>query len=80
MHLDLGFVEEQFGCSKKEGDCMRVDIDFKTIVFEDGLKRTTFDTLEEVRSFIKEIGNRYRATWKCEYPDVTFYIVGYMPE
>ena len=59
---------------------MRVDIDFNTIVFEDGLKRTTFDTLEEVRSFIKEIGNRYMATWKCEYSDMTFYIVGYIPE
>lgn len=65
---------------QKEGDYMRVDIDFKTIVFEDGLKRTTFDTLEEVRGFMKEIGDRYRATWKCEHPDMTFYIVGYMPE
>ncbi len=59
---------------------MRVDIDFKNIVFEDGLKRTTFDTLEEVRGFMKEIGDRCRVIWKYEYPDMTFYIVGYMPE
>lgn len=59
---------------------MKIDIDLESIVYEDGLKRTSFDTLEEVRNFIKEIGSRYRATWRCEYPDAIFYIVGYMPE
>lgn len=58
---------------------MRIDIAFSTTVFEDGLMRSTFDTLKEVQDFKKEIGNRYRATWRRDYPDMNFYIVGYAP-
>ena len=59
---------------------MVLDIDLKGIVYGDGLKRTTCDTLEEIRTVKNKLGDRYKATWRVEYPDATFYIVGYTPE
>ena len=44
------------------------------IVFE-GYK--SFDTLNEVNAFKKELGDRYLRTTKCVYPDKTFYVVEY---
>lgn len=49
-------------------------INLGTLIFE-GYK--SFDTLEEAKSFKRELGNRYLRTRKCVYPDMTFYIVEY---
>ena len=42
--------------------------------------KRNFDTLAETKAFKKELGDKYRRTWKCEYPDITFYIVEFEEE
>lgn len=37
--------------------------------------KKSFDTLEEAKTFKKELGDRYLRTWKSIHPDMTFYIV-----
>lgn len=37
--------------------------------------KQSFDTIEEVNAFKETIGDRYRRTYKVEYPDMTYYIV-----
>lgn len=42
--------------------------------------KKTFDTLEEAQAFKRTLGDRYRRTWKSEYPDCTLYTVDFKPE
>ena len=42
--------------------------------------KRTFDTLEEVKQFKNEIGNRYLRTYRCDYPDMSFYIVEFVED
>lgn len=37
--------------------------------------KQSFSTLDEVNKFKETIGDRYRRTYKVEYPDMTYYIV-----
>ena len=35
-----------------------------------------FDTLAEAKAFKKQLGDKYKATQKCDFPDgITFYTV-----
>lgn len=47
------------------------------IVFEN---QKSFDTLEEAMKFKALIGTRFKACYKLEYPDMTFYVVEYDAE
>lgn len=44
-----------------------------TIILE-SLSRS-FDTLEEAKVFKAALGKSYRRMWRCDYPDITFYMV-----
>ena len=48
------------------------DIYIGEIVFKG---KRSFDTIAEAKAFRRELGDSYRRTWKCEYPDMEFYIV-----
>jgi hypothetical protein len=37
--------------------------------------KRSFDTEEEAKDFRKTIGDKYRATYRVDYPDSTFFIV-----
>lgn len=39
--------------------------------------KKSFDSIKEAKQFKEELGDRYLRTWKCVYPDMTFYIVEY---
>lgn len=42
--------------------------------------KKTFDTLEDAVAFKHLLGDKYLRTYKCNYPDMTFYIVEYREE
>ena len=42
--------------------------------------RKSFDTKEEAIAFSKTLGDKYKATYKIEYPDCVFYIVEFEEE
>lgn len=37
--------------------------------------KKSFDTREEAIAFSKTLGDKYKSTYKIEYPDCVFYIV-----
>ena len=42
--------------------------------------KITCDTLDEVEHVKKKLGDIYIASYKCKYPDITFYIVEFKEE
>ena len=42
--------------------------------------RKTFDLLGDAVDFKWRLGDKYLRTFKCSYPDMTFYIVEYREE
>lgn len=37
--------------------------------------KKSFDTVEKAKEFAESLGERYQRIYRCDYPDVTFYIV-----